>query len=207
MPKDPLKLFQPQEAADLLHGWHLHVARRRLIHEEAARWAQSGHYIVGTLAAGLAAFTGSSLVSTWDTVGTDDTLVIAGGVMGALAAILAAVQTFLDLGGRAERHRQAANEYKDLLRQFERVSEQQVDGAICGRMADDELCAWVIQIQRTLRVVDDKAPVVPQRRARNVERREAASVTKAVDLTRPATPRFRRRMRRNGSQGPTRATT
>ena len=35
--------------------------------------------------------------------------------------MLASVQTFLNLGARAEQHRQAANAYKKLLRSFERI--------------------------------------------------------------------------------------
>jgi hypothetical protein len=83
--------------------------------------------------------------------------------------ILASVQTFLDLGSRAERHRQAAVAYKKLLRKFERipVSEERTpetaqDGDVAGALG---------RLEEELSEVDGAAPVVPRGIASRVEGR------------------------------------
>lgn len=186
MPEASLPLFQPEVADELVRGWQSHVARRRIIHDRAARRAQRWHYVVGSLATSLAAFAGSSMVSSWTTDPDNDGLALVGGTMVSIAGVLAGIQTFLDLGGRAERHRQAANEYKGLLRQFERLSERRVLDAVCGPMDDKELCSWIANVQDALRVVDDKAPVAPWRLAKSIERLPLDIVTNAGNLVSPS---------------------
>jgi hypothetical protein len=168
-PSKPLTIFAPEQLDELLKGWQLHVARRRLIHEATARQAQRGHYIVGSVAAVLAAFAGSSLVSTWNADTSNNALSLVGGITGAAAAVLVAFQTFLDLGARAERHRQSAVEYKALLRRFERLTERRSGSSPCGDMDDTALCSLVEELESELTQIDGKAPVVPARLAADIE--------------------------------------
>lgn len=181
----PLVLFEPSTADDLREGWQLHVVRRRTIHERAARNAQRAHYVVGSTAVVLATFAGSSLVSSWTADESNRTLALVGAVAVALAAMLTAFQTFLDLGSRAERHRQAANDYKVLLRQFEWISARRSQRSTDAGLSDDEYRAWIEQVQEELRTVDTKAPVVPLRLADSIEQRCKKSATTAAALARP----------------------
>jgi hypothetical protein len=71
-------VVQFEQVAKLLRGWQVHVVTQRLIHEDAARRIQTLHYGIEGPAVILA------------------------------ATALTAVVTFLDLGGRAERHQRAA---------------------------------------------------------------------------------------------------
>ena len=179
----PLTLFTPEQFDEMLKGWQLHVARRRLIHEATARQSQRWHYIVGSVAAVLAAFAGSSLVSTWNADTSNNALSIVGGITGAAAAVLVAFQTFLDLGARAERHRQSAVEYKALLRRFERLAERRSGASPCGEMDDAALCTLVEELETELTRVDSKAPVVPAGLAADVEARPSEYVGTAARLT------------------------
>jgi hypothetical protein len=176
-------MFVPKAADELREGWQLHVARRRLIHERAARTAQRTHYVVGSLAVVLASFAGSSLVTSWNADDVNPTLGLVGGVSGAIAAMLTAFQTFLDLGGRAERHRQAANTYKALLRQFERMAEARQSEPDCEEDTDKLICTWLTEIQEALVDADDRAPVVPARLAQNVEELTPYRATTLAELT------------------------
>jgi hypothetical protein len=183
MPKDSsLMLFEPSEAEELLRGWQLHVGRRRVIHEQAARRAQYWHYIVGSIAVVLAGFAGSALVSSWSADSTNDTLALVGGITAAMAAMLSAFQTFLDLGGRAERHRQAATEYKGLLRRFERLSERRAAQSVCGQIDKNALCTLIDSLQTELQTVDAKAPVPPKGLAQHIEGKLPEYVDEALKL-------------------------
>lgn len=186
-PNGPLRLFQPGDADELLTGWHLHVARRREIHEQAARRAQAAHFVVGSMAAVLAALAGSSMVSSWNSAASSG-LVALGGGTGAVAAMLAGFQTFLDPGGRAERHRQAASAYKGHLREFERVAERRSKASTCGPLSNEDLCTWLGAMKDTLQVVDDKAPVVPRGLAKSVEGRAVLPARTARELTGGGSP-------------------
>jgi hypothetical protein len=114
-------LFDPTAGAELLRGWQLHTLRRRTIHERAAHNAQRAGYWLGATTTVFAAIAGSSAFAA--TVGDagSDALGILALTLGLTAAVLAPLQTTLDLAGRAERHRHAAVEYKRLLRSFERI--------------------------------------------------------------------------------------
>jgi hypothetical protein len=164
--KKPVEIFDPIRTDELLRGWQCHVVRRRMIHEQAARDLHSLSYTVGVITAVFAAAAGSSAFAVWpsDHAG----LAVAGGVVGVVATILASVQTFLDLGGRAERHRQAAVSYKTILRKLERLPPDPVPLA---ELADENkaLAEVVEQLEAGLADVDGAAPVVPRRLAHRVE--------------------------------------
>jgi hypothetical protein len=173
------KVFEPETVGELLLGWQLHVSRRRDIHEQAARSAQAWSFVVGVPTAVLAGLAGSSAVGVWQSEGSNGTLAIIGGILGLLAAILASVQAFLDLGSRAERHRQAAISYKRLLRSFERVP---ASGQPLSEVRDDN---ELQRLQAELAEADGAAPVVPRRIAETVEERPMEVVLTARKLAPP----------------------
>jgi len=177
------KVFEPKTVDELLLGWQLHVSRRRDIHEEAARRAQYASFAVGVPTAVLAGLAGSSAVGVWQSEGSNGTLAVVGGVLGLIAAILASVQAFLDLGSRAERHRQAAISYKRLLRWFERVPVENVELPVIGD--DGELTRFLRRLQAELAEVDGAAPVVPRGIARKVEQRPLEVAQTARELAPP----------------------
>jgi len=180
------KVFEPETVGELLLGWQLHVSRRRDIHEQAARVAQGWSFLVGVPTAVLAGLAGSSAVGVWQSGGSNGTLAIIGGVLGLLAAILASVQAFLDLGSRAERHRQAAISYKRLLRSFERIPAS--DHKLSEVRDDSEPGRELQRLQAELGEVDGAAPVVPRRIAEEVEARPIEIVLKASELAPSRTP-------------------
>jgi hypothetical protein len=180
------KVFEPETVGELLLGWQLHVSRRRDIHEQAARNAQVWSFVVGVPTAVLAGLAGASAVGVWQSGGSNGTLAIIGGVLGLVAAILASVQAFLDLGSRAERHRQAAISYKRVLRSFERIPAS--DHKLSEVRDDSQPGRELQRLQAELAEVDGAAPVVPRRIAEKVEDRPMEVVLKACELAPPRTP-------------------
>lgn len=65
---------------------------------------------------------GSSAVVAWQAQTSNATLALVSALIASVASVLTGVVTFLDLGGRAERHRKAAADYKGALRQLEATS-------------------------------------------------------------------------------------
>jgi hypothetical protein len=180
---DRQKLFEPKTVDELLRGWQLDVSRRRDIHQQAAGRAQAAGFAVGVPTAVLAGLAGSSAVGVWQSEGANGTLAVVGGLLGLLAAILASVQAFLDLGARAERHRQAATAYKRLLRVFERVPVS--DDRLPAIGDDGELTHILRRLQAELAEVDGAAPVVPRRLAERVEARPIDVARTARELAPP----------------------
>jgi hypothetical protein len=90
--------------------------------------------------------------------------------------VLGNVVAFLNLGGRAESHRNAAVAYKAILRDFEEA---------CGNSGDEkkELDAQTVaSLKSLLADADRTAPMLPVRRGDDVERRPFRFVRKADDL-------------------------
>lgn len=169
--RQTLRIYGFALADDLLRGWQTHVVRQREIHEESARRIQRLHYVLGVLAAISASLAGSSAVAAWQRQAANVGLASASVVIAAMAAVLTGVVTFLDFGGRAERHRKASVDYKKALRRFEFHAPF---GAT--RLADlgEEDRVFFRDMQRTLADIDASAPIPPRRIATRIEERGQA---------------------------------
>jgi hypothetical protein len=164
-----VRIFDPTRTDELLRGWQLHVIRRRMIHEQTARRLQSFSYILGLPTAVFAAAAGSSAFAAWRSPAAEGTkLAVVGGILGLVATILATVQTFLDLGARAERHRQAAVVYKRMLRRLERLPPERISLAQLST-ENLELAQDIKQLEAELGEADATAPVVPRGLAERIE--------------------------------------
>ena len=178
-----LRLFDPVETAELLRGWQLHVARRRAIHEAAARRLQRGSTWLAVPTTSLAAVAGTSAFAAGQAISTADALAIVGLVVGLGAAVTSHLQSNLNLAARAEAHRLAASSYKLLLRMFERLSPDM--GRLPPIGSDDSLSAVLQDIETRIADVDASAPIVPARLAQKEEAKEVVIVTEAAKLIGP----------------------
>jgi hypothetical protein len=169
----PLVVYRFDSVESLVEGWQTHVAVQRLIHEESARALQWLHYWVGGCAAVFASLAGSSAVIAWQQVGNSTGLAVLSAVIGIAASVLAGMATFLDLGGRAERHRAAAAAYKVVLRRLEKTP------ALEGKLTDmaERTRDQLTELEKTLSDLDASAPIPPKRRVSAVlaRRRELRS--------------------------------
>lgn len=161
-----LPIYDFEEVPALMDGWQTHVARQRAIHEQSARRVQSLHYSLGVLAAVFASLAGSSAVVAWQTQTSNATLALVSALIASVASVLTGVVTFLDLGGRAERHRKAAADYKGALRQLEATSFKPTRLDQPLKQESDV----INQLQTTLRDIDASAPIPPRRIAERVDR-------------------------------------
>jgi hypothetical protein len=171
-----LNVFEPADRREAVEGWALHATRRRIVHEDEARRLDRLRYWVGALSAALAAVAGTSAFAAWETGSKSLAAGIVTAVIGIGAAVLGNVVAFMDLGGRAESHRNAAVAYKAILRDFEEA---------CGNSGDEkkELDAETLaSLKSLLADADRTAPTLPVRRGDEVERRPFRFVRKADDL-------------------------
>jgi hypothetical protein len=178
-----VRLFDPVETAELLRGWQLHVARRRAIHEAAARRLQRGSYWLAVPTTILAAVAGTSAFAAGQGVSARDALSIVGLVVGLAAAVTSHLQSNLNLAARAEAHRLAASSYKVLLRMFERLSPDV--GKLPPIGSDDSLSVALKEIETRIADVDAGAPIVSARVAQREESKEVVIVTEAAKLVGP----------------------
>lgn len=160
----PLPVYGYERTDTLARGWHTHVAYQRLIHEESARRVQALHYWLGTPAAVLAALAGCSAVAAWQSNGGNPALAVLSAVIGVAASALAGTATFLDLGGRAERHRRAAADYKAALREVEQLAPPSVPLTKVPAGFERKLN----RLRRLLGTLDATAPIPPRRVAEQV---------------------------------------
>jgi hypothetical protein len=163
-----LPIYDFKDVTALKDGWQTHVARQLAIHEQSARRAQSLHYSLGILAAVFASLAGSSAVVAWQTQTSNNLLAILSAVIACGASVFTGVVTFLGLGGRAERHRKAAADYKSVLRELEAFS---FEPAPAGQPLTQQSDVFK-QLQTTLRDIDASAPIPPRRIAERVYRRK-----------------------------------
>lgn len=93
------------------------------------------------------------------------------------AAVLAALQTFLDFGGRSDKHRTAGVKYKTAIRQLEQLCVRRSQGEA---LSQDELN----DLRTALDVLEDAAPVIMPRIYDRVEAkyRDVKYVQEAIKL-------------------------
>jgi hypothetical protein len=167
-PTIPVYRFASVE--DLLVGWQTHAATQYRIHESSARTLLVAHHWVGGLAAVFASLAGSSAVAAWQRLGSNATLALISALIGTAAAVLTGITTFLDLGGRAERHRSSAAGYKRLLRQLEATTPRESHETIRDLVPEEQ--DMVDRLEAELGGLDAEAPVPPAFIARGFERRD-----------------------------------
>jgi hypothetical protein len=105
------KVFDPEDAEELVRGWALHAAKARRKHEAAARRLDRRRYWIGGSSAVVSAIVGASVIASLEAeFGVGVTIVI--GLLSIGATMLTGLQTQLASAERAERHRAGAVEYK-----------------------------------------------------------------------------------------------
>lgn len=108
------------EADELLRRWLKRARENVFAHLAAAEMCSKRHHYLGVPAAILAAVVGTTVFASLDSV-VDPWVKIAVGLTSILAAVLAALQTFLRFAERAERHRVVAGQYSSIRRHIEQL--------------------------------------------------------------------------------------
>lgn len=169
---EPVPVYGFELVSALLHGWQLHVVRQRLIHEQSARSNQHWHYWLGSLAALFTAAAGSSAAVAWEKQTSNASLAFVSALLAALASVFAGIVTFLDLGGRAERHRKAAADHKRALRELEATAPpESMRVADLSNDPDQQISRFINEMTATLSDMDASAPIPPRRIAKRIEAR------------------------------------
>lgn len=145
------KIFEPNDPNHLLRGWLLHAHKGRDRHDLAARQGDRWRLCLGIAATIISALVGTAtFTALQDSSYWHIKLIV--GVLVVLAAILTSLQSFLDLGARAERHRLAGVKYKAVIRHIEQL----------GIGTIQSLDAPVItELRTTLDNLEEEMPVVP----------------------------------------------
>ncbi len=172
-------IFEPDNANELLRGWLLHAHKGRDRHDLAARRYDQQRYLLGIPAAIISAIVGTSTFAALQKQ-PGARLQILIGALAIIAAIMASLQSFLDLGVRAERHRVAGVKYKAVIRELEQMG--------IGTLAGVKLDAPIINdVRQRLDALEEDMPVVPPTIYDQVESRYQNKVfVDAVVSERPA---------------------
>ena len=102
----------------LLTQWHVRCRRNRVANYAAANVFSKRHIVLGVFTVSISAIVGTSVFAS---LGKQvmPAIQITVGVMSILAAVLAALQTFLKYGDRASAHRLTGSRYGALVRPIE----------------------------------------------------------------------------------------
>jgi hypothetical protein len=147
---DEKRVFSPGGADQLLTGWLVHCHKARDRHDEAARRYAKGQYALGIPSLIVSTVVGTSVFAALSSKEVPPLWV---GLLSILAAVLAALQTFMDFGSRSDKHRSAAVKYKSSIRLIEESLVQQRQGTALN---NDEIAA----IRTALDSQEESAPVV-----------------------------------------------
>jgi hypothetical protein len=145
-------VFDPDDPNELLRGWLLHAHKGRDRHDLAARRCDQRRYPLGVPATIVAAVVGTSTFAALQT-SPDRFLQLVVGTLAIIAAILTSLQTFLDLGARAERHRLAGVRYKTIIRQLEQLG--------IGTIKPGLDVPALAEVRNRLDALEEEMPVVP----------------------------------------------
>jgi intracellular sulfur oxidation DsrE/DsrF family protein len=157
----PKVIFEPDEINELLRGWLLHAHKGRDRHDLAARSYDQSRNTLGILTAVASATVGTSAFAALQQA-PNRSIQVAVGFVAMVAAVLAGLQSFLDLRARADLHRIAGVKYKAAIRELEQMG----IGAIVNMKLDDPS---VTQLRIQLKELEEQMPVVSSRIHKVVE--------------------------------------
>lgn len=149
---------EPSDASGLLREWHRRIREAQWAHYQSQRRLQRLHYFIGIPLVVLAAVSSTALLTN-----TSDGGQFTATATSLIAAVLAALQTFLGLGDRAAAHRVAGGEYSDLRRRVEELL------AFGGN--EDEMRREVAVVREAMSGLAGRSPVISRAAWRNVERK------------------------------------
>jgi hypothetical protein len=155
------RVFSPVGSDQLLTGWLVHCHKARDRHDDAARRYAKGQFALGIPSLIVSTVVGTSVFAALSSKEVPQLWV---GLLSILAAVLAALQTFMDFGSRSDKHRAAAVKYKSSIRLIEESLVQQKQGVA---LTKDEIEA----IRTMLDGQEESAPVVMPAIYDNVEKR------------------------------------
>jgi hypothetical protein len=171
---DEKRLFQPHSVKNLVAGWLVHAHKSRDRHDQASRSYARWQYLLGIPALILSTVVGTSLFSAYSSSQVPSWWV---GLLSMTAAILTALQTFMDYGGRSDKHRLAGVKYKEAIRALEYLSVKLANGE---QLTDEQISA----VKAQLDALEEAAPVVMPNVYDRVEARyqNAKYVHEALEL-------------------------
>ena len=171
---DEKRVFTPLGTEQLLTGWLVHSHKARDRHDEAAR-----RYAKGQIAFGIPSLIVSTIVGTsvFAALSSKEIPPLWVGLLSILAAVLAALQTFMDFGGRSDKHRNAAVKYKSSIRLLEESIVRLKQGT---ELTKDEIAT----IRTTLDSLEETAPVVMPKIYDSIEKKyqDMRYVSEAIGL-------------------------
>jgi hypothetical protein len=154
-PRHPKTIFEPDKVDELLRGWLLHAHKGRDRHDLAARSYDQTRTSLGVATAVASAIVGTSAFSAlqkspgWP-------IQVAVGLLAMIAAILAGLQSFLDLRARADLHRIAGIRYKAVIRQLEQLGIGATTGLKLGDAVVDDLRKQLDDLEMQMPVVSPR---------------------------------------------------
>lgn len=147
------RIFSPIGLDELIAGWLIHAHKARDRHDEAARRYAKGQFALGIPTLIVSTVVGTSVFASLSSEQIPPWWV---GLLSLLAAVLSALQTFVDFGGRSDRHRTTAVKYKSAIRSLEQAVVHLRSGS---GLSDDDIAA----LRSRLDELEDTAPVVMPR--------------------------------------------
>lgn len=147
---DEKRIFSPGGVDEMLNGWLIHAHKCRDRHDDASRLYAKGIYGLGIPALVVSTIVGSSVVSALASNASPAWWVAA---LSIASAVLAALQTFMDFGGRSDKHRSAGVKYKAAIRLLEQLRVRRSQGEALAKEELDNL-------RTSLDTLEDTAPVI-----------------------------------------------
>jgi hypothetical protein len=140
----------------LIQQWGNGLRINHISHNRAASYFKKYYHLIGIITTTTAAIVASTIFASLSTSDNHIMLIVCG-IISALATVLNAVQSFLNYGELAEKHRQAANGYGEIRRQFE--TECMLDDEI-----DPETLKKLMSVfNQKLSELEKNVPEIPQK--------------------------------------------
>jgi hypothetical protein len=117
--KTPSGTVAWDDAQRLLDEWHLRITTAQFGHQLQAERTRGWNLALGIPVVIATTVVGTSAFAAINNTGSNTEWKVAAGILSIFAAVLAALQTFLGFGDRAERHRIAATRYASIRRSIE----------------------------------------------------------------------------------------
>jgi hypothetical protein len=177
---DAKRVFAPQAVNELFTGWLIHSHKARDRHDDASRKYAKYQFALGIPSLVVSTVVGTSVFAA---LSLKEVTPLWVGFLSIVAAVLAALQTFMDFGGRSDKHRNAAVKYKSSIRLLEETIVQLHQGK---ELTQEDIGA----IRMLIDGLEETAPVIMPKIYDSIEKKyqDLKYVSDAIGLYSKALP-------------------
>jgi hypothetical protein len=163
--------FWTPDVEKLLRKWKRQIIERQFIHKKGERLDHVMYYIFGIPTSILLGIVSAGVIATFqncdtcdqgDKCSSDEWIRLVIGFIGIISTVLSAITTFLDFGGKREKHKTAIDDYDNIIRKIDSILQTSI-------VARGDPIVIISEIRNMYDEIGKNSPIMPSSYYKNLE--------------------------------------